>query len=77
MRDVLEACVRAGPERCAIHEPSVAGVQARIDKLLERLRAAPVSVETESGGQAIVDYGATRQAIFQTLYHPHGIWTRA
>lgn len=42
-----------------------------MDALLDRLRTAPVPVQTVDGTCAIVDYATTRQVIFSGLYRPH------
>lgn len=71
MEDIYQSCVNAGPDKCALHESSVAGIQARVDAILTRLRTALLSVEAEDGSRAIVDYPAALQVMFSTLYQSH------
>ena len=77
LEDILKSCIRAGPAKCPFYEPNVSDIQARIDKLLNRLRVAPISVQaTRDGWQEIIDYAMLRQVLFMTLYHPHNMGAR-
>lgn len=72
LKDVLESCVRAGPKKCPFYESKVSGIQKRINRLFDRLRIEPISVQVrEDGWQDIVDYATLKQVLFMILYHPH------
>ncbi|KAK4052692.1 hypothetical protein OIV83_001979 [Microbotryomycetes sp. JL201] len=66
-----EACVQAGPTRCALAttDSTAASLRARIDKLRRRLRAEPLPVVTVAG-TGIVKTSDIQHVIFRKLYSP-------
>jgi hypothetical protein len=75
MEMFADSCVQAGPEKCALHESSGEAVLARIQKIYDSLKEAPVPVVTGngSGDYGIVDYGMLRNAVHGFLYSPFSI----
>lgn len=73
---MLQACVNAGPEKCALFEPTANQVHARLTKILENLKRKPVAVLASSGvgpsiDYGIVDYKSARTLLFMFLYSPY------
>jgi hypothetical protein len=68
--------VKAGPENCALHEPTPSQVFSRLHALLANLRQNPIAVPTSDGLPALsyglVDYKLVKNALFQYLYQPYG-----
>jgi pimeloyl-ACP methyl ester carboxylesterase len=66
----FEGCVDAGPERCGLFEPTPFEVEARMERLLAKVKAEPVPVLKDSGEPDWVTDEDARAAIFQALYDP-------
>jgi hypothetical protein len=65
-------CVNAGPEVCPIWEPTVEQINQRVNRVLERLKAAPIPfVNATDGANGNVDYSFVKNLLFSTLYTPH------
>lgn len=74
--EFLDACAKAGPELCAIHEPTADAVSTRLHSILEHLKRRPLSVATRLNGSApqygLVDYKMAHRVLFSYLYSPYG-----
>ena len=70
---ICEACVSAGPQRCALYEPTAERVLARVNTLLEKLKSSPIAVYNASSASkyGVLDYRAVKFALFQMLYTPY------
>ena len=75
--DVCDACSRAGPRVCLLHEPTAEGVLSRVNSILNKLRIAPIPVTQGSSAPSfdfrygIVSYELAKSALFLTLYNTH------
>lgn len=72
--DVCEACVKAGPIACRMYEETAELVLQRINKLLEKLKVAPIPVYLSPGPApwyGIVNYDIVKLMIFISLYTTH------
>jgi pimeloyl-ACP methyl ester carboxylesterase len=66
----FEGCVDAGPERCGLFEPTPSEVEARVERLLAKVKAEPVPVLRDNGEPDWVTDGDARTAIFEAVYKP-------
>ncbi|KAL5524558.1 hypothetical protein ACEPAF_9698 [Sanghuangporus sanghuang] len=75
LMDIYQSCVNAGPSRCPIYEKSASLVQARVDRLLHRLKSEPIAFYSNStdlaGGYEVVDYALVKIYMFLVLYNTH------
>jgi hypothetical protein len=71
-----EACFQAGPQACAIYDKSPQAIQARVDRILERLKVQPIAASIGSSpgslDYGIVDFSLVKHLLFVYLYHPYG-----
>ena len=73
----LQACVDAGPDACALYEPTASAIHARIHRLFEKLKASPVPVDMSevpyplSVPYGLIDYKAVKALLFLFLYIPY------
>lgn len=76
--DIYESCVRAGPQKCLIYEEKADLVAKRVDKLLAKIKAKPLSYmsigrEGPFGhSYGLFDYSVLKGLIFDALYNTHG-----
>lgn len=73
---MLQACVDAGPNKCALFEPTANQVHSRLTKILENLKRNPVAVLGSSSVEQSIDYGvidykSVRTLLFMFLYSPY------
>ena len=62
----------AGPSVCPIHESSVDAINTRVNTLLDRLKAEPLSFFNQTtGAYGTLDYSAAKGAILSVLYIPY------
>lgn len=70
-----QACVEAGPVKCAIHESTAAQVSARVDSILNNLKRRPVPVfgnQTGSTGTyGLVTYKIAQNVLLNFLHSPY------
>ncbi|KAJ5420276.1 hypothetical protein N7465_002795 [Penicillium sp. CMV-2018d] len=75
----LGECIKAGPEWCALANPvssqdgpvTLAQLEARMNQLLESLKARPRSAYTESTGPSLVTYSAlVERVLYPAMYRP-------
>jgi hypothetical protein len=75
LTSLYNACVVAGPSKCAIYENNTELVRARVNKILNDVHLAPVSVYNNTDASQItfgvVDYSLAVSQIVQTLYWPY------
>lgn len=76
LRLILQACADAGPEKCALYEPTANQVHARLTNIFENLKRNPVAVLTNSSAGPSVDYGivdykSAKGPLFLFLYSPY------
>lgn len=75
LTSVYDACVAAGPKKCAIYENSTELVRARVNKILNDVHLAPVPVYNNTDLSQItfgvVDYSLVALQLFQALYWPY------
>ncbi|KLO05805.1 hypothetical protein SCHPADRAFT_933433 [Schizopora paradoxa] len=72
--DVCEACVKAGPRVCRIYEETAELVLQRINRLLEKLKVAPIGAYSSPGPApwyGIVSYDFAKLILFMSLYITH------
>lgn len=73
---ILRACAEAGPEKCALHEPTADKIHARILRLFAKLKESPVPVflpeHTWATRSALIDYKIAKGALFLAMYGPYG-----
>ncbi|KLO10632.1 hypothetical protein SCHPADRAFT_916291 [Schizopora paradoxa] len=75
--DICKACVKAGPEKCGLHEDSAELVLERINKLLDGLKSQPIPVVKKSSEHdmtpeyGLVNYETVKSVIFGVLYNTH------
>ena len=73
----LQACVDAGPQECALHEPTASAVHARIHRLFGRLKTNPMPVRITDASPSIntpyglITYKSVKTALFLFLYSPY------
>jgi pimeloyl-ACP methyl ester carboxylesterase len=70
-----QACFKAGPMACAIHDKSPDAIKTRVDRTLERLKVQPLAASAgDSPGPldyGVVDYGLVKNALLGYLYRPY------
>jgi pimeloyl-ACP methyl ester carboxylesterase len=75
----LGECINAGPKWCALANPVpnqdgpviLTQLEARMNQLLESLKARPQSAYTESGGPSLVTYSAlVERILYPAMYRP-------
>lgn len=70
-----QACVEAGPTKCAIHESTAAQVSARVETILNNLKRRPIPVfANQTGGTGtygLVTYKIAQFVLFNFLYSPY------
>jgi hypothetical protein len=70
-----QACFKAGPQACAIHDKSPDAIKARVDRTLERLKVQPLAASIGASlgplDYGVVDYGLVKNALFTYLYRPY------
>jgi len=74
MNAFYDLCHRAGPDECALYEPSPSAIRERVEGLLEKLRKYPVLVPAGDDGPEVpelVTYSKVKKYISTTLYRPH------
>lgn len=77
LRWLYRDCVEVGPTVCPIYERSVSQVWDRVDRLLQNLKARPVTFyNVSSSVYGEVDYSVVKYAIFSTLFKLHGAGRR-
>lgn len=74
--DIYQSCVNAGPSKCPIYENTASQVQARVDRLLDKLRTEPAmfydnSTSSPGADYEVIDYALARNAILTLLYATH------
>lgn len=73
LRIVLEACVAAGPELCALYEKTADDVHARLTSIYNGLKRRPLPFYDSTGeNYGILSYKAARNSLFKLLYAPYG-----
>jgi hypothetical protein len=74
---IYAGCAEAGPEGCALHEPSAEAVKARVERIFAALKRSPLSVPPAPGAigsstaYGTVDYALVRSSVFAFLYAPY------
>lgn len=63
-------CVKAGPQRCAVHEKTAAAVSRRVERVLSELGKNPIRLPTTSSGPTVVTEAAVRNLIYRSMYSP-------
>ena len=63
-----EGCANAGPERCGLFEPTPFEVEARVERLLAKVKTEPVPVLSDSGEPDWVTDGDATAVILDTVY---------
>ncbi|GJE95969.1 alpha/beta hydrolase [Phanerochaete sordida] len=74
LESIYEACVSSGPSACALHESSTALIAARVQKLIDKVRRAPVQVLTGNGTSlafGVVDYNVLLTQLYATTFFPY------
>ncbi|OGE55810.1 hypothetical protein PENARI_c004G09548 [Penicillium arizonense] len=75
----LGECINAGPKWCSLANPApnqdgpviLTQLEARMNQLLESLKARPQSAYTESGGPSLVTYSAlVERILYPAMYRP-------
>lgn len=70
-----ESCHQAGPDVCPLYESTPEAIQARVDRLLDRLNTMPVAVTVSSNpgplDHGIVDYFLVKTVLLIYLYNPY------
>ncbi|KAG7091870.1 hypothetical protein E1B28_008271 [Marasmius oreades] len=66
-------CLKAGPENCTFHEPSIEAMNTKLNDLYSSIIHSPVSVKTNTS-YGIVDYARLRLTIFVAFYKPFAVW---
>ncbi|KAK6971968.1 Abhydrolase-4 domain-containing protein [Favolaschia claudopus] len=71
----LDGCVAAGPDACALYEPTSSAIQAKVDALTQQLKTRPMpaaaSLSLSAPSYHVVDYTLLRETIFNAMYHPY------
>ncbi|KAJ6503725.1 TAP-like protein-domain-containing protein, partial [Mycena sanguinolenta] len=72
----LQACVSAGPHRCALYEPTASAIDAKINHLqttlLTRPTTAVLDLSASAPSYAVVDYSLLCGTLLGPLYTPYG-----
>ncbi|EJD35634.1 alpha/beta-hydrolase [Auricularia subglabra TFB-10046 SS5] len=63
-------CVDAGPAKCAVWENTPGEVAARMDRVLDELKAQPVAVPQAVVGPFVLTESVFLGLVFSDLYHP-------
>jgi hypothetical protein len=68
-------CAKAGPEKCAVYASSGKAVLARVQKIFDSIKSAPIPVVIGNGSAdyGIVDYGMVRRTVQDFLYQPFAL----
>ena len=73
---VLQACVDAGPDICALYESTPQKIHARLDYIFNSLKRRPLPVSNMVNGTykqyGLVDYKLARTVLLLLLYLPYG-----
>ena len=73
---VLDACVDAGPDICALYESTSQKVHTRVNNIFDSLKRRPLPISAMVNGTyknyGIVDYKMARTVVFRLLYSPYG-----
>lgn len=69
--DICDACVKAGPIACQMYEISAELVLQRINRLLDKLKVAPIPAYLYPRMYGIVGYNLVKAMLFLTLYSTH------
>ncbi|GJE96257.1 alpha/beta hydrolase [Phanerochaete sordida] len=74
LRMILDACVAAGPTKCALYESTTDKVHARLTSIFDNLKKQPLPIYNSTSGReyGLVDYKLVRTALFMLLYSPNG-----
>lgn len=75
MEAFFEFCSRAGPDRCAFHEPTAEAIEERFLTLLNSLRKSPVLIPARANGTQLempelVTYSKLQNLIRSCMYKP-------
>ncbi|EJC98089.1 alpha/beta-hydrolase [Fomitiporia mediterranea MF3/22] len=72
-----QSCVAAGPSKCPLYENSTSLVQARVERVLNKLKSAPIPVYGSLFDApiefSVIDYGVVRNVILVILYNLHAL----
>lgn len=75
LNSIYEACVAAGPSLCAIYENTTERIAARINKLINDVRLAPVPFVNDTDPSSltfgVVDYGVLIDQLSLVTYLPY------
>ncbi|TDL14553.1 alpha/beta-hydrolase, partial [Rickenella mellea] len=70
--NLYDECVAAGPDACPLYEKSPLLIKARVDKLLNGLKIAPVSFyNSTSGLYDVIDFSVVKGTVFSSMYRTH------
>ncbi|GJE96255.1 alpha/beta hydrolase [Phanerochaete sordida] len=72
LRMVLDGCVSAGPEACALYETTTDEIHARLTAIYTHLKRSPMPVYDDTGkNYGLIDYKVAREALFRLLAAPY------